>query len=126
MVPAQWLVLGAFEDESEPPEAARGSALEAQIARMTADKELTGSFGEMLPLYHGHGLEAGSVLLVGLGPRARFEAGAAFSAGFAVSKRLAAKRRASVAIVLPRRQRAGHSLGLGRGSDRRHQEPRAP
>jgi leucyl aminopeptidase len=100
-VPASWLVLGVFEDEAEPPEAARGTALEATIARMIADKELTGSFAEMLPLYHGHGLEAGSVLLVGLGQRTRFEPGTAFSAGFAVSKRLAAKRRDTVTIVLP-------------------------
>ncbi len=100
-VPASWLVLGVFEDETEPPEAVRGTALEAKIARMIADKELTGSFGEMLPLYQGHGLEVGSVLLVGLGQRARFEPGTAFSAGFAVSKRLAAKRRDTVTIVLP-------------------------
>jgi leucyl aminopeptidase len=100
-VQAQWLVVGVFEDEAEPPSAARGTALEAAIARLSAEKELTGSVGEMLPLYHGHGLEAGSVLLVGLGPRNRFEPGTAYSAGFTLAKRLAAKRRDSVAVVLP-------------------------
>ncbi len=38
---------------------------------------------------------------MGLGPRDRFDAGAAFSAGFAFSKRLAGKRREDVAIALP-------------------------
>jgi leucyl aminopeptidase len=100
-VQAQWLVVGVFEDESDPPSAARGTALESRIARLSAEKELTGSLGEMLPLYDGHGLEAGSVLLVGLGSRNRFEPGSAYSAGFTLAKRLAAKRRDSVAVVLP-------------------------
>ena len=42
-----------------------------------------------------------AVLLVGLGLRRRFEPGAAFSAGFALAKRLAGKRRDGVAVVLP-------------------------
>jgi leucyl aminopeptidase len=100
-VQAQWLVLGIFEDEAEPPAAARGTELESKIARLLGEKELTGSLGEMLALYQGHGLEAGSVLLVGLGPRNRFDPGAAYSAGFTLAKRLAAKHRDSVAIVLP-------------------------
>ena len=41
------------------------------------------------------------MLLVGLGPRGRFDAGAAFSAGFAFSKRLASKRERHVAVALP-------------------------
>jgi leucyl aminopeptidase len=101
-VQAQWLVVGIFEDDAEPPVAVRGTSLEASIARLVGEKELTGSLGEMLALYHGDGLEAGSVLLVGLGPRSRFDAGAAYSAGFALAKRLAAKRRDSVAVVLPK------------------------
>ena len=68
---------------------------------MIADKDVTGSLGELTPFYEVAALKAQSLLLVGLGPRDRFDAGAAFSAGFAFSKRLASKRRETVAVVLP-------------------------
>jgi len=100
-VQAQWLVVGVFEDEAEPPEVLRGTDLEAKVRRLTAEKELTGSLGELTFLYDVPGLEARGVLLVGLGPRARFDPGAAFSAGFALAKRLAGKPRESVAVALP-------------------------
>jgi leucyl aminopeptidase len=100
-VRAQWLVVGTFEDESEPPAALQGTVLEGTFKRLVAEKDLTGSLGELTPFYDVAGFEARSVLLVGLGPRGRFDAGAAFSAGFAFSKRLASKRREDVAVALP-------------------------
>jgi leucyl aminopeptidase len=100
-VTAQWLVLGIFENDAEAPPVPEAPALSAIVSRLTRDKELTGSLGELTALYEVSGVEAGSVLLVGLGARGRFDAGAAFSAGFALAKRLAGKRRESVAVVLP-------------------------
>jgi leucyl aminopeptidase len=100
-VQAQWLVLGLFEEDTEPPPASRGTALEPIITRLIGDKELTGAPGELLALHGLPDLQAGAVLLVGLGPRRRFDAGAAYVAGFAFAKRLAAKRRDAVAVVLP-------------------------
>ena len=100
-VRAQWLVVGTFEDESEPPDALQGTALEVTFKRLVADKDLTGSLGELTPFYDVPGFEARSILLVGLGPKGRFDAGAAFSAGFAFSKKLASKRREHVAVALP-------------------------
>jgi leucyl aminopeptidase len=105
-VQAKWLAVGVFEDDAEPPDGLQGSALEETVRRLTSDKEVTGSLGELTPLYEVSGLAAGSVLLVGLGPRSRFDSGAAFSAGFALSKRLAGKRRESVAVVLPHAEEA--------------------
>jgi leucyl aminopeptidase len=100
-VAAQWLVVGLFEDDSEPPPIVRGTALAASITRLLGEKDLTGSLAEFTPLYDLPGFEAGAILLVGLGPRGRFDPGAAFSAGFALAKRLAARRRDCVAVVLP-------------------------
>ena len=105
-VQAKWLVVGIFEDDAEPADGLQGSPLEETVRRLTSDKEVTGSLGELTPLYEVAGLAAAAVLLVGLGPRSRFDSGAAFSAGFALSKRLAGKRRESVAIVLPRAEEA--------------------
>jgi leucyl aminopeptidase len=98
---AQWLALGVFEDESEPPSELRGTSLDEVVRRLIAEKEVTGSTGELTPFYEMGGFEARGLLLVGLGNRDRFDAGAAFSAGFAFSKRLASKRRESVAVALP-------------------------
>jgi leucyl aminopeptidase len=100
-VQAQWLVLGIFEEDTEPPPMAHGTALEPIITRLIGEKDLTGSLGELTALYEVPGFETRAVLLVGLGLRRRFEPGAAFSAGFALAKRLAGKRRDGVAIVLP-------------------------
>ena len=100
-VQAQWLVLGIFEDDAEPPAGLRGTELEAKVRRLISEKELTGSLGELTLLYDVPGLTAEAVLLVGLGPRDRFDSGAAFSAGFALAKRLAGKPRESVAVALP-------------------------
>lgn len=100
-VQAQWVVLGIFEEEVEPPPASRGTPLEPIITRLIADKDLTGSLGELTALHAVGGMQASGALLVGLGPRRRFDAGAAFSAGFAFAKRLSGKRRDTVAVVLP-------------------------
>ena len=100
-VQAQWLVLGIFEDESEPPTPLRGTALEELLKRLIAEKDVTGSLGELTPLYEVAGFQTRGLMLVGLGPRDRFDAGAAFSAGFAFSKRLASKRKENVAVALP-------------------------
>ena len=50
-VQAQWLVLGIFEDDAEPPPTARGTALEPIITRLIGEKDLTGSLGELTALY---------------------------------------------------------------------------
>jgi leucyl aminopeptidase len=100
-VPSQWLVLGIFEEEVEPPPATAGTELEAKVRQLIAEKEVTGALGDLTPLYQVVGMHAQAVLLVGLGPRTRFDAGAAFSAGSALAKRLAGKRRESVAVALP-------------------------
>jgi leucyl aminopeptidase len=105
-VQAKWLVVGIFEEDAEPPDGLQGTALEETIGRLISEKEVTGSLGELTPLYELAGLSVPAVLLVGLGPRSRFDSGAAFAAGFALSKRLAGKRRESVAIVLPRTEDA--------------------
>ena len=100
-VRAQWLVLGIFEDDTETLNGLRGTDLEARLSRLIGEKELTGSLGDSALFYDVPGLESAGVLLVGLGPRGRFDPGAAFASGFALAKRLAGKRREGVAVALP-------------------------
>ena len=100
-VKSQWLVLGLFDNETGLPAGLEGTGLAATIERLRASKDVCGSLGELTAIHEAAGLAAGSVLLVGLGPRARFDAGAAFNAAVAASKRLAGKARESVALVIP-------------------------
>jgi leucyl aminopeptidase len=100
-IQAEWLAVGIFEDEAEPPELLLGTALEGKLRRLAAEKDVSGALGDLTALFDVPGLEARGVLLVGLGPRGRFEPGAAFSAGYALAKRLSGKPRESVAVALP-------------------------
>jgi leucyl aminopeptidase len=96
-----WLVLTVFEDQGELADSVCGAALGDLLERLISQKELGGAVGDLTVLHDPGGFAAGSVLVAGLGPRARFDAAAAFSAGCALAKRLAAKPRESVAIALP-------------------------
>ncbi|MGE5756796.1 MAG: leucyl aminopeptidase [Planctomycetaceae bacterium] len=100
-VEADWLALGLFEGQVEPPASIEGAPLGDLVGRLLAGKEVPGGLGETTPLLGHAGLPAGSVLLFGLGPRERFDAGAAYAAGAAVARRLAGKPRDSVAVALP-------------------------
>src|SRR5262249_28160409 len=106
-VKAQWLVLGIFENETDPPDGLGDTHLGATLGRLRSEKELTGALGDLTPLYEPTGLAAGAILLVGLGPRGSFDAGAAFSAGFTAAKRLSGKSREHVAVLLPTAGDAG-------------------
>jgi leucyl aminopeptidase len=101
-VQAQWLVLGIYDDEKDaPPDYLRRTGIEEKLQKLASAKDLSGSLGDLTPLFEVGGLAANSVLLVGLGHRSRFDPGAAYTAGFAAAKRLAGKLRESVAMVLP-------------------------
>jgi leucyl aminopeptidase len=100
-VKSHWLIVGLFEDEPESPHGQELKGLETTIRRLLSEKEVTGSLGELSVVHEPAGLNATSAVLVGLGPRGRFDRGAAFTAGVAASKRLAGKPRDTVAFVLP-------------------------
>lgn len=97
----QWLVMGLFENEVEPPDLLAGTGAGKVVRRLLSDKEATGTLGELTVLHEPSGFEAEAILLVGLGPLARFDGGAAFSASVTAAKRLAGKARETVAFVLP-------------------------
>src|SRR5690349_7687677 len=78
-----WLVLGLFEGEVGLRGAMEESGLAATVERLRASKDVTGSLGDLTAIHDPAGVAAGSVLLVGLGPRGRFDAGATFTAAVA-------------------------------------------
>jgi leucyl aminopeptidase len=98
---ADCLALGLFDEPFELPVAVRGTPLENVLTRLLAGKEIPAGVGDVTPLLGlGQGFP-GLVSVFGLGPQARFDAGAAFSAGVAVARRLASKKRETLAVAWP-------------------------
>jgi leucyl aminopeptidase len=100
-VRAPWIVLFWFEDEGDLPPELQAAPVCNLILRLSEQRELSGSLGELTALHGVGGLSDGSVLVAGLGRREKFDAGATFSASLAAAKRLAGKPREHVAFVLP-------------------------
>src|SRR5262249_17809253 len=102
-IAADSLALALFADPLEAPADVAGTALGEVLGRLIAAKDVGAAVGDTTPLLGlGEGLSAaGSVYVFGLGPRGRLDAAASFSAGVALAKRLAAKPRETVALVLP-------------------------
>jgi len=100
-IQSPWLVLLLLEEQGELAVEVRDTALGDLLSRLIVQKEITGSAGELTVVHGPAGFAAGSVLIVGLGPTSKFDAGTAYAAGFALAKRLAGTPRESVALALP-------------------------
>jgi leucyl aminopeptidase len=98
---AEWLALGVYHGETQPPLSIQGTPLGDLIASLIENEEISGDLGALTTIHAPIGCASGSVLIVGLGKREAFDAGAAFSAGVAITKRLAGKKRGTVAVALP-------------------------
>jgi leucyl aminopeptidase len=106
-VSSHWLCVGLFDDDKETLEDFAASGLEETLQRLIKDKDLTASLAELTSFYNMPKLKAANLLVVGLGPKAKFDGAAAYTAGYAIAKRLSTKSRESVAIVAPRVEDAG-------------------
>jgi len=100
-VRADWLAVGLFDGDEGAPAALRDTPLAERVARLAASKEIPAGVGDVTPLLGAEPGEARGLILFGLGPRSAFDAGAAFAAGVALAKKLSAKLREAVAVVLP-------------------------
>jgi leucyl aminopeptidase len=110
-VDAEILAVGVFEGDEIAPGSPGESKLTDLLGRLTVAKDLAGTVGEVMPLLGvtgaDLGLACGSVVAFGLGKRAKFDAGAAFSSGVALARKLGGRERGSVAVVLPEAGNAG-------------------
>jgi len=101
LLDAQWLAVPLFEDETDTPPSVKGTPVGDVLSRLLDGKLLNGGTGDSTPILGATELGAVAVQTFGLGQRAMFDAGAAFSAGVALAKRLASKPRGKVAVILP-------------------------
>ena len=102
-VEADVLAIGLFDGDSPLPGHLAGTPLGDLLGRLVEAKELSRSVGDVAPLLGltGSGLSASSIVVFGLGPLEKFDAGSAFSAGVALGKKLGGRPRKHVAVALP-------------------------
>ena len=108
-VEAPWLVAPIFDKDGGPASDLRGTGVEGVVRRLLEEKEIKGSVGESASLYDPAGFRAPSLLLVGLGSKAKFDSRAAYAAGVTLAKRLAGKPRERVGLSLAAVLEAGDS-----------------
>jgi leucyl aminopeptidase len=97
---ADAIVVGMFQDAGpEGPAEAVDKQLNGAIRALVERKEFSGRHCETASLLVGVG-QARQALVVGLGPRDKFDTGAAFRASGAAARALSGKTRASVAFFL--------------------------
>jgi leucyl aminopeptidase len=100
-IAADALVMGVFDDRQlGPAVAAVDLAMNGQLQQLLELGEFAGKAYELLPLYGVPGFAARQVLVIGLGNRAKWDAGAAFRTAAAASKQLSGKARAEVAFAI--------------------------
>jgi leucyl aminopeptidase len=98
---ADALVVGVFSGEAlTGPAAEADRATDGVLARLIEGKEITGKKYEIVTLLAPAGVAAGQILVVGLGERLGYDAGAAFRAASAAARALAGKPRERVAYCL--------------------------
>jgi leucyl aminopeptidase len=97
----QWLAIPLFEDDTAPPPATRDTPVGTLLGRLIDAKHVSGGLADLTPVLGGEGLGVEAIQTFGVGKRAAFDAGAAFSAGVALAKKLAGKPRGKVAVLVP-------------------------
>lgn len=102
-VSADVLAIGLFDGDAALPAGLEGLSIRETLGRLIEAKDLSRSVGDVVPLLglKDSGLAASSVVAFGLGTREKYDNGAAFSAGVALGKKLAARPRDRVAVAVP-------------------------
>jgi len=98
-IEADAIVVPLFSENSlAGPVSAVDRATDGLITRLVERKELTGKKYELVPLLAPHGIKAGQVLTVGVGPREQLDTMSVHRAAAAAARHLAGKERARVAF----------------------------
>jgi leucyl aminopeptidase len=100
-IAADCLAVGTFDEPAGLSAALRETPLGELLGRLLAAKEVGTAVGDVTPLLGVGGLLVGSVHVFGLGAESRFDTGVVFSPAVALAKRLAGKKRESIAVLIP-------------------------
>jgi leucyl aminopeptidase len=100
-VAADYLAIGLFDEPIEQVPGLEGTPLQELVKRMITSGDLPRSVGDVTPLHGASGPNGSNVVVFGLGSRDVPPVGSAYAAGMAVGKRLSAKPRENVAVLVP-------------------------
>src|SRR5262245_24159229 len=101
-VAADWLIAGAWENEAfSGPLAELDAALGGLLSNLRERGDLTGKAKELVPLWSVANLAAPRLLVVGLGPKGKADAGSLVACAAAAAKSLTGKAYQSLAMAIP-------------------------
>jgi leucyl aminopeptidase len=96
--PADWLIVGIWENEGSP---AFDAQLGGIIAKLREQGDVVGKAKELTPIYQPAGIAAKRLLVVGLGQRPKADYASLLASMAAVAKMITAKPTQRIAIALP-------------------------
>ena len=100
-ITADWLVVGAFQNEDGPlPGGSLGKALAPVLTQLRAGADFEGKPNELLPIYGIEGIAAARVLFVGLGKVEDFARRRLLQAASTAARAIAKKQRERVVFSL--------------------------
>jgi leucyl aminopeptidase len=101
-VQADWLIVGAWEDEKfSGALAVLDDRLAGQLARLREKKDISGKANELTPLLGQTGLAADRLLVVGLGKRSKADRSTLHDAAAAATRSMTGKKIGRIALALP-------------------------
>src|SRR5437899_6987235 len=101
-VQADWLIVGAWEDENlTGTVAVLNDKLAGLLSRLREKKDISGKANELTPLLGHAGLAADRLLVVGLGKRSKPDRSSLHDAAAAAARSITGKKIARIALALP-------------------------
>jgi leucyl aminopeptidase len=100
-VPADWLIVGAWEGEGQTGAAELDARLDGLLARLRERGDVTGKARELTPVHHGRPIAPQRVLVVGLGPRGKADFAGLLAAASTAARSLSTRPHRRIAFALP-------------------------
>jgi leucyl aminopeptidase len=100
-VAADWLVIGAWENEDLPGAADLDARLDGLLTRLQERGDVTGKARELTPIHHSRPLPPERVLVVGLGPQNKADFAGLLAVASSAARSLTTKQVRRLAFALP-------------------------
>ena len=98
---ADWLILGAWENEGRSGAGDLDLRLGGLLSRLRERGDITGKARELTPVHHNGAVKPQRILVVGLGPLAKVEVGGLLAAAATAARAVTMKKLHRLAFALP-------------------------
>jgi leucyl aminopeptidase len=100
-VDADWLIVGAWENEGRSGARDLDPRLDGLLNPLRERGDITGKAREVTPIYHNHAVKPERLLVVGLGPQAKADFGGLLAAAATAARAVTTKHIRRLAFALP-------------------------